>query len=580
MKILLIIPKFAEKGFSYDLPMGFAYLSAVLRKAGHTVAIENLSHYPKGSGQKEIAENILKFNPQIIGTGGMSFSFNPIKAIIALAKQVCPTAKTVVGGMVVTSQPEIIYDALGADVGVIGEAEDTIVPLVETLGCNGDLATVEGIIFRDKKTGELITTPPRPLIKDLDRIPFPDYDGMGIEEYITLRGQTDDGGLSLSHHDNPRYLSIHTSRGCPLKCTFCCYELIESSYRMRSIDNVMAEIEFMVEKYQINNLFISDDLFPTKKSRLTEFCERIKPFNLNWICSIRVTPPLSPEILKLMRESGCKALGYGIESMSPAVLTSMKKKISVAQIEKTLKSTYDAKIGIGGNFIFFDPAETKQTLKETLTWFKDNPQYIIRMANVGFHPGTFIYESAVERGLITDRIKYLQDDKFEINATTISDEEYVSSSRYIQFLLFVLGYSGKITSVTDNGDNSISLSTICPHCHSNNSYKKIIKKPDSISWISCRDCNRRYRLPIINSNKRLTIFDESFEYPVSESIEKQAAIYYEIANKTPNHYGAFFEIGKILIALGKSDEAIPLLENCLSHFPFNANFHIAYAEAL
>ena len=245
----------------------------------------------------------------------MSFSYGLIQNYIRLAKIACPDAKTMVGGMVVTSQPDVVYDGLGADIAVIGEAEETVVELMDAFEEKRELAGVKGIIYRDEKTGEPVTTLPRPLIQDIDSLPWPDYEAMEMDEFVNLYGNTDGGGLVFSHHDDPRMVPIMTSRGCPFKCTFCCYELVETKYRTRDLDDVMAEIEHLVERYKINTLFISDDLFSLKKTRLIEFCERIAPMNLNWQCSIRVKP-VDREMLTLMRDSGCKTVAYGIENAS------------------------------------------------------------------------------------------------------------------------------------------------------------------------------------------------------------------------------------------------------------------------
>jgi anaerobic magnesium-protoporphyrin IX monomethyl ester cyclase len=286
MKVSLIVPMSTTKGNPYDMPFGIAYISAVLKKAGHTVTLHNLNHFTRNF-QEKLIEELSIFNPEIVATGGLSFNFTQFKQILALARKTLPKSKTIIGGMVLTSQVNVVFENVGADIGVIGEAEETIVQLLETLGEDGDLADVKGIIFRDKKTGQLTTTPPRPLIMDLDTLPWPDYEGMGADEFIPLKLQGSDGGLAMSHHDNPRVMPIMTSRGCPFKCTFCCYELVESRYRMRNLDHVMGEINYLIKRFKINNLFISDDLFSPKKSRLIDFCERIKPLNLHWVCSLR-----------------------------------------------------------------------------------------------------------------------------------------------------------------------------------------------------------------------------------------------------------------------------------------------------
>ncbi len=188
MKITLIMPKAAIKGLPYDISIGIGSISAVLKRAGHTVTLLNLNHCDYGLGEKLI-QHIRSTQPDVIGTGSMSFSYTLLQDYLRMAKIACPDAKTMVGGMVVTSQPDVVYDGLGADIAVIGEAEETVVELMDALAGKSDLADVKGIMYRDEQTGELVTTLPRPLIQDIDSLPWPDYKGMGMDDFVDLRGR-------------------------------------------------------------------------------------------------------------------------------------------------------------------------------------------------------------------------------------------------------------------------------------------------------------------------------------------------------------------------------------------------------
>jgi len=148
MKITLIMPKAAIKGMPYDIPIGIGSLSAVLKRAGHAVTVLNLNHYDYSSDE-DLAKYIQSTEPEVIGTGGMSFSYNYLQFLLRIAKNACSDTVTMVGGMVVTSQPDVVYDGLGADIAVIGEVEETVVELMEALSGGGSLAGVNGIMYRD-----------------------------------------------------------------------------------------------------------------------------------------------------------------------------------------------------------------------------------------------------------------------------------------------------------------------------------------------------------------------------------------------------------------------------------------------
>jgi len=137
------------------------------------------------------------------------------------------------------------------------------------------------------------------------------------------------------------------------------------NFRIRSISNFIKEIEFLVDKYNINELDLLDDMFAANKNRLFEFCEMIKPLKLPWQCQMRVNVA-DIDLLKTMKDAGCCLISYGFESGSPRVLKSMRKGISTEQIERAIEANLKAKITIQGNFIFGDPAETIETMKETI----------------------------------------------------------------------------------------------------------------------------------------------------------------------------------------------------------------------
>ena len=149
------------------------------------------------------------------------------------------------------------------DFAVISEGELTIIELTDKLeGKNNlDLDQIQGLAF--KKDSEIIITPPRPLIENLDSLPFPARHLLPMEKYFDV--------FSRQKH----FATIIATRGCPFNCTFC-YHTLGEKYRIRSIDNVMKEIKIAIEKYNINCLEIYDDLFSVDKKRIYEFCDKIK----------------------------------------------------------------------------------------------------------------------------------------------------------------------------------------------------------------------------------------------------------------------------------------------------------------
>src|SRR3989344_7779918 len=275
MKILLIIPRYSltnKKDYQYVFPLGMGYISSTLKKSGYPVDIINLNHL-NGKTEDLIKKQLDKINYDIVMTGHISMGYAITEKIIQAVKNHFSKPKFILGGSLITSEPELIFNALNPDFAVLGEGEITILELLKELQKpKPELKNIDGIIFR--QNNQLIKTKCREQIMNLDLIPTPDFDGLGFEE--KLNNEANNFNI-YNLFDFPRTYPVLTSRGCAYNCTFC-YHTLGRKYRTRSIDNVMDELEFAVKKYRINILEIIDDLFSVNKERLYEFCKRLKKF--------------------------------------------------------------------------------------------------------------------------------------------------------------------------------------------------------------------------------------------------------------------------------------------------------------
>lgn len=495
MKVLLIVARQTRMG-SYHLPVGIGYVSASLKRAGHEVRVLNPNHATEDILDLLAAE-IAAHPPDVVGTGGMAFHLNEIALTARTARQLLPHAHIVIGGTLVSNQPELVMQTIPeADYGVIGEGEQTTPELLAALESGGDVSRVMGLIYRTASaTLPLRRTLPRPIQDDLDSLPRVDYEGLGLDIYSRIH-RTGECAPALIVDSDTRVMPLLTSRGCPYPCTFCCHEAAGRRYRTRSLDEVFAEVDAAVSRFGINALFIYDDLFCLKRSRLVEFCERIKPRKLRWECSLSAGQ-VDPEILALMKESGCCCISVGVESMSPRILDSMKKKTTTAELERVLAQIYAAGIGLWSNLIFGDPKETRETALESIYWWVDNNRYDFRVANIGYHPGSRIYDEAVGRGLISDPQEFLTSGNPEINATAMSDEELNEVRVTIRDLLRSFGFHGKIHQLVASAPDRFDVDAACPHCGIENAYRGLRLSPGLLNRIACRHCNQLFRLPAV-----------------------------------------------------------------------------------
>ncbi len=397
----------AKSSGGYNVfPVGIAYVSASLKQCTPNVITSNLefnSETTHNSLDRLINEN----NIDVICTSGLSRDYPKIKEIIDCSYQIKKEIITVIGGGIISGDPEPAMIALGADIGVIGQGEITMCELAKALDNGKDYSKIPGLIFKDKENNYVKTS----LRKDIDNInllPMPDYEGFKYSEYMK---QT-----------NHEAAFVVGSRSCPFHCTFC-FHPSGNKYRQRSLKNLFDEIEFQIKNYSVKKIAIIDELFATSRKRVIEFCEYILRYNINWSVQLRVTD-VDDKLLNIMRKAGCTGISFGIESADNSILKSMKKKITVEQIEFALSATHKANIEIQGGLIFGDIAETNETVNNTLEWYSKHLPYNLELNMIHIFPGTPIYDYAFKTGVIKDKIKFLIDGCPLVNVSKLTNTRY------------------------------------------------------------------------------------------------------------------------------------------------------------
>jgi len=496
-KILIIIPRYEytnKKNYSYTFPLGLAYISSILKKNNYNVDCLNLNHY-NGTLVNIINYYLDKKKYDFVCTGHNSFGYNTIKIILNTIKKNPSRPLTILGGSIITAQPNLYFKNLNPDFGVIGEGEETILNLLDSLQNNKEIKNVKGIIY--KADGKIKITQAREPIEDLDTIPLPDFEGFEFEKL--LENASSNQFYPYNAFDNPRVYPILGSRSCPFNCTFCYHE---GKYRMRSIENIMGELNQMIRKYKINMISLYDDCFAINKNRLKEFCKRISElrdqlsWELKW-CPQLTVRDADTTTLKMMKESGCDTLSYGFESYSQKVLKSMKKPITPKQIDCAFKETLKQGMAVQANFIFGDVAETKETAKETLDYWKENAQGQIQLTFIYPYPGSEIYNHCLKKGIIKDEINFLSNYS---SSNILNMTEKMSDKEFKKLINEVLDTEGKyckfITPLSLKKTNSEVFDVIvrCPFCNQIITYKNcIIKNKFSFDFnLVCRNCKMRF----------------------------------------------------------------------------------------
>ena len=383
MRFLLINPERLAQP-----PFGLLYIGAVLEKEAHQVKVIEI---PFDVEAKKLGllidKEIENYLPDVIGLTFMTPQAEISRQIICHVKHKFKTVNIIAGGV----HPTLMYDEViswGADLVCVGEGEETIKDIAKALAGRSDYGDIKGIAYR--KDGSVVTTSPRPFIRDLDKIPFPAYhlitDKRFARRAYAIRGLWLKCGL------------VMTARGCPARCTFCCGKVVHGRViREFGIPRVLDEVCWLKKTYKIEGLWIIDDTFSLKEDRVVEFCNGLvgKKISLKWACQARVdtfTPPMA----KAMRRAGCVQIDFGVESGSQRVLDSLHKGISILQTKKAFRICRDNGIRPVATVMIGSPGETKQDIeltKELLSQIK--PAFVGCFFSTPF-PGTELYEMAVK----------------------------------------------------------------------------------------------------------------------------------------------------------------------------------------
>ncbi|MFC1802835.1 B12-binding domain-containing radical SAM protein [Thermoproteota archaeon] len=373
-------------------PLGLLYMASMLNEQGVEASI--LDQPAKGYSIEETVDWILREEPDVVGFSGLSMSGRNAALTSMEVKRRNPDITVAFGGLYATFNSERVMSKYpSVDIVVRGEGEATIVELVDVLESNRPLKDVVGITFRDGDS--LVSTPDRPLIEDLDILPFPDRSLLDDEYHSKI------GGANIAVK---KFTSVVSSRGCPFSCRFCCCtKLVRGRWRSRSVDNTLEELHYLASEGFEQFIFV-DDCFTLNPKRTIEICSRMRKEGLDfeWICEGRVDSS-SYEMMKEISRAGCKILYLGIESANKRILDYYNKRINPQQSEETVRSARKAGMDlIMGTFIVGGPDETRKEIWNTLNFAKkldlDIPQFNV----LGIHPGMDLWKELQLKGFVDE----------------------------------------------------------------------------------------------------------------------------------------------------------------------------------
>ncbi|HEV8443335.1 MAG TPA: radical SAM protein [Steroidobacteraceae bacterium] len=314
-------------------PLGLLYLSAYLKRAGFAVEVFDSTFADRAALEARFAGS----PGGIVGVYTNLMTRRSVLAVVSAAKRHRWTV--VLGGPESANYSAEYLDA-GADVIVVGEGEATLAELLPALAARGAnrLHGVLGVVFRDE-AGALVRTPDRAKVPDLDTLPWPDREAIDHQLYLD----------AWKKHHGASSVNLITARGCAYRCNWCSHAVYGFSHRRRSPEDVAAEMQWIVDRYDPDQVWYADDVFTISHPWLAKYTAELarrgihKPFET----ITRADRLQKEDAVKLLRELGCYRIWIGSESGSQKILDAMERGVTVGQVQRSCQLAQKHGIQVG-----------------------------------------------------------------------------------------------------------------------------------------------------------------------------------------------------------------------------------------
>jgi anaerobic magnesium-protoporphyrin IX monomethyl ester cyclase len=429
MNILLINVSLRPSSPIKLFPVGLGYIATAIKNAGFDFDLIDIDAHR--FSDQVVEKLVRKKKYDVVCMGCIVTGYKIVKSLASSIREAHPLAKIVVGNSVATSVVGTLLSRTEVDVAVMGEGDETIVDLLHAFAEARPLESVKGICF--KKGGDVVKTPSRPYIKDVSSIPSPDFSLFDIEIYIENSRHYANDPTPIPREEI-RALPVNTARGCLARCTFCYHNFKGIPYRYRSAESIVGDIKFLIDKYSLNYIHFWDELTFFSRKQTMKLIQRILDEDLHFFWEANCRADLfnkeeDLEIMLKMKEAGCLAISYSLESADPSILRAMDKHITPEQFSRQTALLHKAGIPTYTSLVLGYPQETPETIAKTFQCCIENRIY----PSTGYllpQPGSPMYDYALEQGHVVDEEDYLlklgdrQD--LRLNMTKMSDQEFQS----------------------------------------------------------------------------------------------------------------------------------------------------------
>jgi len=405
MKVLLINPPVRRWAQPNCFPTGLGYIASTIRGAGHDVGVFDFN----AIRQEDITyEGILRSKQyDVLGITGIITQYKEVKEIARMSREINPAAPVICGGPLATSVPDLVLKKTDVDICVRGEGEVTIVKLLNN-GCKDNT-----IGCSTKLNGSIINANfDRPPIKDISELSWPAYDLFPIDEYLfnpiawQNKEKWSDGKHAKLSEYSTRSMNMIGTRGCPFGCIYCYHHYMGQGYRRRYIFDILQEMQYLNDTYEVAYVHFTDDLFCGSKKWTMEFCKTKHQFDLadvTWSCAGRPSI-MDEELAGAMYSAGCVGVCYGLESGSQKMLDRMNKKANVDDYRRAIEISKGFFPYEDYTFIVGTPGETDETIAASVNFCEEMgivPSAVFYMTP---YPGTSLFEELKKTNFIFAKI--------------------------------------------------------------------------------------------------------------------------------------------------------------------------------
>ena len=339
---------------------GLSLLSAYLKSKRPGIQVRIIDGQIAPITRECLAEAMREISPALVGVTATTPVIGAALRIASLVKEIDPEMPVVFGGPHATLLPqELLEQNSAVDFAVIGEGERPLDALVGCIEQGGGYADCPGLAWRSD--GQVVVNGPCELIMDLDTLPFPDYEGYSPANYT----------LPIHKYSVPNTFSLVTSRGCPYRCGFCSTRLLSPRHRSFSPERTIEEIRYLKREFGAQGIMFQDSLFTAPRDKIEGFCRMAikEKLGIQWSANARANN-IDADLVALMKESGCWALAFGVESGNQEMLDRMQKTLTLEEIEEAVRFIKAAGIQTRASYIFGFPGETAESARDTYRFAK------------------------------------------------------------------------------------------------------------------------------------------------------------------------------------------------------------------